>query len=261
MSIERKAAIVRYLLVAGLVALWEILPRAGFVPELFLPPLTRTLAALAGSAGDLVYHLGVTLQEILVSLIFACGGGIICGLVLGASIPARRLLLPVMSGLFAVPTVVLYPLFTAWFGIGAESKIVFASAYGFLPTLLGTAAGVQTIDRHLIVVARSMGATPFQQIARVYVPATIPTVLSSLRLGGALVIVGVVVAEMLTSTAGIGFLISKYRTLLDSPNVFAAILLVLALAITFDLLVQLLERRTVGWRHAMRSGGGTAGAA
>ena len=74
-------------------------------------------------------------------------------------------------------------------------------------------------------------------------------------------IVGVVVAEMLTSTAGIGFLISKYRTLLDSPNVFAAILLVLALAITFDLLVQLLERRTVGWRHAMRSGGGTAGAA
>jgi NitT/TauT family transport system permease protein/taurine transport system permease protein len=68
-------------------------------------------------------------------------------------------------------------------------------------------------------------------------------VLAAFRLGGALAIVGVVVAEMLTSTAGIGFLISKYRTLLDSPRVYAAVVLVLLLAVAFDALVQLLERR------------------
>jgi NitT/TauT family transport system permease protein len=58
---------------------------------------------------------------------------------------------------------------------------------------------------------------------------------------------------MLTSTAGIGFLISRYRTLLDSPHVFAAILLVLILAIAFDFLVQLIERRTAGWQRAIRA--------
>lgn len=255
MSIEQKARIARYALIGVLLALWEGLPRMGVIPELFLPPLSRALEAFVLSADDFIYHLGVTLYETAISLLFACGGGIICGLILGAFAPLRRLMLPIVSGLFAVPLVVLYPLFTAWFGIGAESKIVFASVYGFLPTLLGTAAGVQTIDRHLVTVARSMGATPLQQIVRVYVPAAIPTVLASLRIGGALAIVGVVVAEMLTSTAGIGFLISKYRTLLDSPHVFAAILLVLFLAIVFDALVQLLERRTVGWRRSLRASG------
>ncbi|MEC5383317.1 ABC transporter permease [Aurantimonas sp. C2-6-R+9] len=258
MPLDAKAAVVRYVLVVLLLVLWELLPRLGWVPVLFLPPLSETLHALFGDLEEYIYHLGVTLQEIAVSLIFACGGGIALGLVLGASLPAGRLLLPVMSGLFAVPLVVLYPLFTAWFGIGPESKIVFASVYGFLPTLLGTAAGTQTIDRHLVVVARSMGATSLQQILRVYIPATMPTVLASLRIGGALVIVGVVVAEMLTSTAGIGFLISKYRTLLDSRHVFASILLVLALAIAFDLIVQLLERRTVRWRRSARDTGTAA---
>jgi NitT/TauT family transport system permease protein/taurine transport system permease protein len=253
MSVAQRARIARYCLIVALVGLWELLPRLGVVPELFLPTLSRTLQALVSSADEFAGHLGVTLYETMISLIFACGGGILTGLVLGASAPMRRLMLPIMSGLFAVPLVVLYPLFTAWFGIGEESKIIFASVYGFLPTLLGTAAGVQTIDHHLLTVARSMGATRFQQIVRVYVPATIPTVLSSLRLGGALAIVGVVVAEMLTSTAGIGFLISKYRTLLDSPHVFAAILLVLFLAIAFDLLVQWLERRTLGWRRSLRA--------
>jgi NitT/TauT family transport system permease protein/taurine transport system permease protein len=143
--------------------------------------------------------------------------------------------------------------FTAWFGIGSESKIAFASVYGFFPTMLGTAAGIQTIDPQLLLAARSMGATLAQRIVRVAVPAAIPTVLSGLRLGGALTIVGVVVCEMLTSSAGIGYLISRYRTILDSPHVFAAILLVLLLAVGFDALVQIVEKRTVVWRSAGRN--------
>lgn len=241
---------VRWSIVVVVLVLWEALPRFGLIPTLFLPTLTGSLAALWQNKAEYLFHLWVTLQEVFVSLIIACGGGVALGLVIGASGVMKRLMLPLASSLFAVPLVVLYPLFTAWFGIGSESKIVFASVYGLLPTLLGTAAGVQTMDRHLVTVAASMGATRRQQIWRVYVPATIPTVLAALRLGGALVIVGVVVAQMLTSTAGIGFLISRYRTLLESEHVFAAILLVLALAIAFDALVQFVERRTAGWHGA-----------
>jgi len=245
----------RWIIVAVLLAAWEVLPRFGIVPTLFLPPLSLTAKALVSEAPEYARHLLVTLQEVGLALLFACGGGIACGIVLGGSPRMRKMLLPMVSSAYAIPLVVLYPLFTAWFGIGMQSKIVFASVYGFLPTLLGAAAGSQTIDRNMLVTARSMGAGRLQQIVYVLLPATLPTVLSSLRIGGALAIVGVVVAEMLMSTAGIGFLISRYRTLLDSPRVFAAILLVLAMAILFDLIVQTAERSLAGWKKASASRG------
>jgi NitT/TauT family transport system permease protein/taurine transport system permease protein len=243
----------RYAIIATLVVLWEALPRLGLIPTLFLPSLSETIAAFVRDAGTYGHHLLVTLGEVAVSMVFACGGGILAGAVLGSIKKAGRLVLPLVSSLYAVPLVVLYPVFTAWFGIGSESKIAFASIYGFLPTLLGTAAGIATIDPQFLVAARSMGATLPQRILRVVVPAAIPTVLSSFRIGGALTIVGVVVSEMLTSSAGIGYLITSYRTVLDSPRVFAAVLLVLFLAIAFDGIVQLFERRTASWRGATRA--------
>jgi NitT/TauT family transport system permease protein len=178
---------------------------------------------------------------------------VVAGLLVGSLAGLRRVALPLASGLYAVPLVLLYPLFTAWFGIGMQSKIAFAAIYGALPCFLGTAAGVQTIDRQYLVIARSMRATRWQTIYRVLLPATIPTVLASFRVGGSLVIVGVVVAEMLTSAEGIGHLITRYRTMLDSPRVFAGILMVLALVFAFDGLVRLLEHATRHWRHATRS--------
>jgi len=153
-----------------------------------------------------------------------------------------------------VPLVILYPVFTVWLGIGSESKIAFASIYGFLPTMLATAAGIQTIDPQLLLAARSMGATLSQRLIRVVLPAAIPTVLSGLRVGGALVIVGVVVSEMLISSAGIGYLISRYRTILDSAHVFAGVLLVLAMAIAFNAAIRLLERKAAIWQTGTRGG-------
>lgn len=244
----------RRLIGLALLILWEVLPRMGAIPSLFLPPLTETVAALVDGAADYAGHLLVSLQAIGVSLLIACGLGIPAGLLIGSVAPMRRVLQPLASGFYAVPLVILYPLFTAWFGIGAPSKIAFASLYGLLPCLLGTMAGVRTIDPHFLTVARSLRATRLQMVGRVLLPAAIPTVLSSFRVGGALVIVGIVVAEMLTSSEGIGYLITRYRTLLDSPAVFAGILVVVGLVFAFDGLVRHLEWRTRHWRLSTRSG-------
>ena len=73
-----------------------------------------------------------------------------------------------------MPIVILYPIFTAWFGIGSESKIAFAGIYGFFPVMLSTAAGIRTIDPQFLLAARSMGATLPQQITRVIIPASLP---------------------------------------------------------------------------------------
>src|SRR5471032_1600297 len=233
----------RRLIVISLIVLWEMLPRIGAIPELFLPSLSSTLEAGWHEAGEYGSALATTLYEIAVAMVIACGGGILLGAVVGSLPRPRILIMPMISSLYAVPLVILYPVFTVWLGIGSESKIAFAGIYGFLPTMLATAAGIQTIDPQLLLAARSMGATLAQRITRVIIPAAIPTVLSGLRVGGALVIVGVVVSEMLISSAGIGYLISRYCTILDSPHVLAGVLLVLAMAVAFNAMITFIDRR------------------
>ena len=243
---------VRRLIGLGVLVLWEAVPRLGILPELFVPPLTKTLAVLWS---DRLIYLGglmVTLYEVFFAMLIACGVGILLGAIVGGVAVVRNLMLPVVSSLYAIPIVILYPIFTAWFGIGSESKIAFAGVYGFFPVMLSTAAGIRTIDEQYLLAARSMGATLPQLIARVIIPAAIPTVLAGLRLGGALTIIGVVVSEMLTSASGIGYLVTINRTILDSPRVFAAIIVVLLLSIAFDLAVRAIERRTLAWQTAGR---------
>ncbi len=238
------AGAVRWAIILLLLACWEVLPRAGLVAELFLPPLSTTLQVAATDWREYAANLGVTLWEVALSMLLACGGGLVAGAVIGSLASLRVTLLPVFSSLYAVPLVIVYPVLTVWLGIGPASKIAFAGLYGFFPTMLATAAGIRTIDPNLLLAARSMGATPLQRILLVVLPASIPTVLAGLRLGGALVIVGVVVAEMLVATEGIGYLVSRYRTILDSAHVFAAVLLVLIVALLFDLGMRLLEQQT-----------------
>ena len=243
---------VRRLILLAVLVLWELLPRTGLVAELFLPPLSKTVTVLIADRQEYADALLVTLYEVALAMLIACGAGILVGALVGGLALLRNLLLPVFSSLYAVPIVILYPIFTAWFGIGSESKIAFAGVYGFFPVMLSTAAGIRTIDAQLLLAARSMGATLPQQITRVIIPASIPTVLTGLRLGGALTIIGVVVSEMLTSSAGIGYLVTRYRTILDSPHVFAAILMILVLSVLFDAFARAVERRTLVWQTAGR---------
>ena len=120
------AATLRRLIVIGLIALWEILPRTGLIPELFLPSLSSTLAAGWNEAGEYGHALAVTLYEVAISMAFACGGGILLGAIVGSLPRPRILIMPMVSSLYAVPLVILYPVFTVWLGIGSESKIAFA---------------------------------------------------------------------------------------------------------------------------------------
>lgn len=249
MSIQQ----MRWIVIGGLCLLWELLPRLGLISSLFLPSLSSTFEV--GIADWQLYWeaFGVTMHELLLTLVFACGGGVLAGIVLGAVPSARKVLLPIFSSMYAIPIVILYPLMVVWFGIGWESKVLLGAFYGFFPTVLATASGLSTVPKDLLLAAESMGATKTQKALYVIVPASVPVVLAGVRLGTALSIVGVVVGEMLTATGGIGFLISNFRSLLDSPRVYFAILMVVLIALIFDLAVGELERRTSSWRTGKRA--------
>src|SRR6201990_662942 len=112
----------RRLIILALIALWEILPRSGLIPELFLPSLSSTLIAGWNDAGEYGHALMVTLYEVAISMAFACGGGILCGAVVGSLPRPRVLIMPMVSSLYAVPLVILYPVFTVWLGIGSPAE-------------------------------------------------------------------------------------------------------------------------------------------
>ena len=243
---------VRWLMLITILALWEIVPQFHIIPELFLPSLSKTLTVLYQNGGTYFSALMVTLYEVGFAMIISCGGGILAGALIGGVTLLRNLFLPIFSSLYAVPVVILYPIMTAWFGVGSESKIIFSGIYAFFPVMLSTAAGIRTIDPSFLLAARSMGATRQQLITRVIIPASVPTVFTALRLGGALTIIGVVVSEMLTSAAGIGYLVTLNRTILDSPRVFAAILMILVLAVAYYMIARAIERRFVVWQSAGR---------
>jgi NitT/TauT family transport system permease protein/taurine transport system permease protein len=251
-------ATVRWSILAVLLALWEFVPMTGALPELFLPALSKTLSVLYTDRQIYWAALLVTLYEVALSMLIACGLGILVGAVVGGLASLRNLLLPIFSSLYAVPIVILYPIFTAWFGIGSQSKIAFAGIYGFFPVMLSTAAGIRTIDPQFLLAARSMGATLPQLVTRVIIPASVPTVFAGLRLGGALAIIGVVVSEMLTASAGIGYLVTLNRTILDSPRVFAAILAILVLSIAYYMMARAIESRMVVWQSAGRQRSGAS---
>ena len=228
---------------------WEVLPRAGVVPRLFVPPLTEAITMLATERREFFGSLPTTLGEIVAAYVIACGGGILAGQLIGSSARARRMLLPVLRAAYAVPLVVLYPVIMVWFGLGAESKIAFAALYAFIPTMLTALAGVAALNASLGETARAFGATRLQQILYVTLPASLPSVVAALRLGGALVIVGVIVAEMLGAAEGLGYLVTRYRTLLNSPGVYAGIILVLAMTGLHEALLRRLDRSVATYRE------------
>lgn len=227
---------------------WELLPRLGVIPKLFVPPLSEALGALVEYRVEYLSHLPVTVLEILVSYLIACGGGVTLGMLIASSGRARRMALPVLRSAYAVPMVVLYPVMMVWFGLGIGSKVGFAVIFAFVPTLLTTVAGVAALSPHLLETARAFGASRWQRILYVQIPASLPTLVAALRLGGALVIIGVTVAEMLGAVEGLGFLITRHRTLLNSPGVYGGIILVLVITSGHEVLLRRLDLRVERFR-------------
>src|ERR1700710_3013937 len=113
------ATALRRLIVLFLIALWELLPRSGLIPELFLPALSSTLIAGWNEAAEYRHALAVTLYEVAISMTIACGGGILLGAIVGSLPRPRLLIMPMVSSLYAVPLVILYPVFTVWLGLGS----------------------------------------------------------------------------------------------------------------------------------------------
>jgi NitT/TauT family transport system permease protein len=227
----------------ALVALWELLYRVGALNPLIFGSPSLVLAAALKDGGTFLFAFWVTSEEILLAMAIAWIGGIVLGVAIGAA-PLRALIFaPILSGVIALPLIVLYPVLVAWLGIGMMSKVVYGAAGGFFPVALAALIGIRSIDARYAEMARAIGASPLQVVLRVKVRLALPAIVSGLKVGTSLVIISVVQSEMLSSTDGLGFWISYHRALFNTGQVYFGIILVLVTAAVANLALTALERK------------------
>jgi len=233
---------------ATIVALWEAVVRLGLVNQIILAAPSDIALAAAKDGGLFLRAFATTIMEIGAAILIAWTLGIGLGVVVGSLPVLAAATAPVLSSIFAIPLIILYPLLMAWLGIGPLSKIVFGVLSGFFPIALNTIDGVRAIERRYLLFARSVGATRLQTYVRIVFPLALPAMLSGLRIGTGLVVIGVIVTEMLASLGGIGFLISYHRTLFNTGHVYLGMVLALAIAVTVNIGLTWLDRRIGLWR-------------
>lgn len=242
-------AISRVLLVVTTLAIWQI-ASGRLVSAFWISSPSAVLDSLRTFWTDDVLWpaMQTTLIETAIGFAGGAAGGIVVGLVFGVSPMIARIFDPFFVGLNSIPRVALIPLFILWFGIGLETKVLFAATLVFFPVFMNTFAGARDVDRDLIDVIRVMGATRFDAVRKVLVPSALVWVFAGLRMSVPFALIGAVIAEMFTADNGLGYLISVSANQYDTASSFAAIFLTTVLGLVLTYLVSLLERRTMRWR-------------
>jgi NitT/TauT family transport system permease protein len=227
--------------VAGGLLLWELISRFVVDNALFLAAPSQIAVAIYSLAvtGQLWHHVGVSAAEFALGYVIASILGIALGLAMASSATMKRALQPWVSGLYATPTIALAPLFILWFGIGIWSKVIVVITLVLFPVAINTEAGLRTTSERLIEMLRSFGATPRQIFFKVSLPSAVPFILAGLKLGIGRGLIGVVVAELFGSRAGLGRLISQSADAFNMPELFAGIVMTAGFG--------WLEKRLVPW--------------
>ncbi|MDB5597522.1 MAG: ssuC 3 [Hyphomicrobiales bacterium] len=237
--------------VVGGLALWEFISRFIVGSKLFLAAPSQVVVAMGELArsGELGNHIYVSSLEFFIGYIVACVLGVLLGLVMASSPAGKQALQPWVSGLYATPTVALAPLFILWFGIGIFSKVVVVIVLVIFPVVINTEAGLRTTSVQLIETVRSFGANRRQIFLKVALPSALPFIFAGLKLGIGRGLIGVVVAELFGSRAGLGQLISQSAETFNMPALFAGVAILAGAGIAMTSGFGWLERRLLPWRE------------
>lgn len=245
----RRPTLLRLAIVVALLLVWEGVRRLNLVSPLLLASPSDVVLAAVQHGGKFLVAFELTIVEIAAAIAIALSLGITFGSVVGAVPFFSAVSGPILASLFAVPLITWYPLFMVWFGIGSASKIAFGVVSGFFPIAINTMNGIRNIDRRYVVYGEAVGCSRLQIIFRILIPMAIPSIVAGLRIGTSLSIIGVVVAEMLASVGGIGYLITTARNYYQVGDVYLGISLALLCAIVANLVLSALERRFAHWRE------------
>ena len=227
-------------------AAWELSARFGSVPSYLIAPsvILATTWEMAES-GELWHHTADSLLRALGGYAIGGAGGVAMGLLAGIARPVERFYDPIVSLTYQVPKIVVLPILIAWLGSGDASKIAVVAAAGFYPTFINSLYGAKGVNRLYVWSARNMGAGAAQVFAKVVLPASLPQVLTGLRIGLALAFIVTVAAEMQNSRSGLGHLVITAEDSLRFDLMYAAIIAIAVIGFAGDRALVALRRRAL----------------
>jgi putative hydroxymethylpyrimidine transport system permease protein len=239
------------LLLAGAVGVWELVERVAAVPDYLFPAPSSVARAFGSSAGVLGSATLVTVREIVLGYLLAVAAGLAIAVLLHASAALRRALLPILVLSQTVPTVLLAPILAILLGYGIEPKLVVVAIVCFFPIAVNAVDGLRSADPELVRMMRTLHGGRLAIFRRVEWPGALPAIFSGARIAATYAAVGAVFGEWAGSSAGLGFVILQSQPALDTALIFAAVLILSALALALYGLVGLAERLFVPWQpHA-----------
>lgn len=220
---------------------WQLLaPRTTLLP----PPTDTVRDLLSGFTEGWIYAgLAATASAVAIGFVVGTLVAFPLGYLLGRSKLISAIFEPMVAGTFAVPRVILYPVFLAVFGVGltAEAWIVGVSA--FFPILMSTAAAVRNVNGSLLKLGRSLSASRLQTAWKIVIPDAAPGIMVGIRIGFSISFIAAIIAELFAAKDGIGLMISEAHSILDLPRMYGLVLLVMFAAFGGNMLLWWAERR------------------
>ena len=243
-----RAALRMGIVAAGLLVVWQAIVSVTGAQPFILPGPPAVAAALAGHSGLLLSHAGTTLAEILLGLVLGAALGAFSALVIAHVRPARLWLLPVLVASQAVPVFAIAPVLVLWLGYGMASKVAMAVLIIFFPVTAAFYDGLSRTDPGWLDLARSMGASRWRQLVHLRIPAALPACASGLRVATAVAPIGAVVGEWVGASAGLGYLMLHANARMQVDLMFAALVVLAAMALILYFTVDRLLRLAVPWQ-------------
>jgi ABC-type nitrate/sulfonate/bicarbonate transport system permease component len=240
----------RLAIVLATFALWESLSRTGAVNPRLLPSASDTLAMLAAllQRASVRTDLVVTAGEVATAFVLAVPVGTLIGFMIAENRYFADVVKPLLFFAFSIPKSIFLPMFILVFGVGFAEKVGFGFFSTIFIVIMSTTTAVESVKVEHLTVARSYGATAAQIAFRVYLPSMLPVLLEALRISMIFNLTGVILAEMYASRDGIGHLIATWGENFQMEQLLAGVLMIAAIAMTFNELVRSVETRCSHWR-------------
>ncbi|NHN58386.1 ABC transporter permease subunit [Halorussus sp. JP-T4] len=225
------------------VVAWWAAARTADVPAVVLPSPVDVGAAFAAHWRILLEAAGVTALTAGLGVVAGALAGGALAVAMAASETTRAVVRPYVVALRVVPLVAVAPLLFRWFGDGVGARAALAATLAVFPVTIATYQGLAATPDEFVALARSVGASPATQYLRVRLPAAAPQAFAGLKVAAAASVVGAVVAEFLTLTAGVGYRVFRASTRLQTARMLAALGVLALLGVGFYLVPALVERR------------------
>lgn len=236
------------LVIAG----WDIAVRLFNLPAYLLPSPFAAFAAI------LEFWPVLAMQALWTAM--AVGAGFVAAAVIAVPLAMLivlsemlgQLLYPPIVAIQAIPKIALAPLFVVWFGFGLVPKVAVAFLIAFFPIMIDMIVGLRSIDPGLLQLARSMGAPPYRVFLKLRLPNALPMMFSGLKVASTLAVVGALTGEFVGSDRGLGYVLLQASGNLNTPLMFAALIILSLLALVFFHVVELCERILIPWHVSQR---------